>query len=175
MYSTASPRGSPKISSCILRKFIKYQAVQASLKGVGENGLFGFKGELTLRDANGEDLVLFNLPMCYDQTYLSEKYGKTTRPILGEYVYQIVGNELHLTTVVPASWILDDARVFPVVIDPTASSYQGGIYPFERYNYGCSYTVGVNVPAGTITGWYAQWQVTATGEVGCPKAYPKSV
>jgi hypothetical protein len=133
------------------------------VEGVGENGLFGFKGELTLRDANGEDLVLFNLPMCYDQTYLSEKYGKTTRPILGEYVYQIAGNELHLTTVVPASWILDDARVFPVVIDPTASSYQGGIYPFERYNYGCSYTVGVNVPAGTITGWYAQWQVTATG------------
>lgn len=49
------------------------------------------------------------------------------------------------------------------MIDPTASSYQGGIYPFERYNYGCSYTIGVNVPAGTITGWYAQWQVTATG------------
>ena len=133
------------------------------VEGVGENGAFGFKGELTLRDANGEDLVLFNLPMCYDQTYFTEKYGKATRPILGEYVHQIVGNELYLTTVVPASWILDDERVFPVVIDPTASSYQGGIYPFERYNYGCSYTVGVNVPAGTITGWYAQWQVTATG------------
>ncbi|NBV91639.1 MAG: hypothetical protein EBR91_05685, partial [Flavobacteriia bacterium] len=133
------------------------------IEGVGENGSFGFKGELTLQGADGQDLILFNLPMCYDQTYFSDKYGEPVRPILGEYVYQIIGNELHLTTVVPASWVLDDARVFPLVIDPTASSFQGGTYPFERYNYGCSYTLGVNVPAGTITGWYAQWQVTATG------------
>jgi hypothetical protein len=133
------------------------------IEGVGENGAFGFKGELTLQGADGQDLILFNLPLCYDQTYLSDKYGESVRPILGEYVYQIIGNELHLTTVVPASWVLDDARVFPLVIDPTASSFQGGSYPFERYNYGCSYTLGVNVPAGTITGWYAQWQVTATG------------
>jgi len=133
------------------------------IEGVGERGAFGFKGELTLQGADGQDLILFNLPICYDQTYLSDKYGESVRPILGEYVYKIIGNELHLTTVVPASWVLDDARVFPLVIDPTVSSYQGGYYPFDRYNYGCSYTVGVSVPAGTITGWYAQWQVTATG------------
>ena len=133
------------------------------IEGIGENGKFGFKGALTLQGSDGQDLILFNLPLCYDQTYLSDKYGESARPILGEYVYKIIGNELFLTTVVPASWILDEARVFPLVIDPTASSYQGGIYPFNRYYYGCSYTLGVNVPAGTITGWYAQWQVTATG------------
>ena len=133
------------------------------VEGIGERGTIGFSGVLNVVGANGDILLTFNLPVCYDQSYLTKSETEPEKPILGEYVYEVINGELKLSVVVPTNWLLDEKRQYPVVIDPTASSYQGPYYSFERYSWGCNYNIAVSVPAGTVTGWYAQWQVTATG------------
>ena len=133
------------------------------VEGIGERGTIGFSGVLNVVGANGDLLLTFNLPVCYDQSYLTKSETEPEKPILGEYVYEVINGELKLSVVVPTNWLLDEKRQYPVVIDPTASSYQGPYYSFERYSWGCNYNIAVSVPAGTVTGWYAQWQVTATG------------
>ena len=149
------------------------------IRGEGVEGQYGFSGELIVQNAKGENILNFRTPIYYDQnTYVNEitegipadqvpQVDPQSRPRAerGFYVYQMNGNELALSVVVSTDWLMAPERSYPVIIDPTVSNSDFSFRPFNSYGYSaaCSYSLPVFVPAGTVTGWYAQFQCYANG------------
>lgn len=119
----------------------------------------GWKGELILRDQNGDNKAYFRAPVYYDS---NTSRDASDNVVAGEYRYQLSPSGiLELSVVIAADWLLAEDRIYPVTIDPTVSGTQTGTISLDYGSAGCSTNFNVNVPAGTVTGYYGTWSIYA--------------
>ena len=127
-------------------------------RGEGIATADGWEGELLITDRNGTPQATFHTLLFHDSN------GST---ISGSYLYHQKGRKLQLSVLVPADWLLDANRVYPVTIDPTATNSFSGFTSIAGtggYSGTCVQAVNVNVPAGTISATAADYTIqTATG------------
>lgn len=120
-------------------------------------------GHLLVRNAKGEEMMRMASAFCYDAA------GNW---VLAEYRFTREGNRVKLETHVPAAWLHDADRVFPLVIDPLVtgptSTYPNAFMPscfFPNYNVD---SILINVPAAitvnnlSVTGSYYADPFTST-------------
>ncbi|MCC7301343.1 MAG: gliding motility-associated C-terminal domain-containing protein [Bacteroidia bacterium] len=118
--------------------------------GKEENG--GWSGDLSLLNSKNEEIARFTAPVCFDAS------GKW---ITGTWALDLGENagEKRLILRIPAQWLRDPERTFPVVIDPLVigptAMWTGGQMPsciVPQYN---ADSIQVTVPAGiSIIGLY---------------------
>lgn len=116
----------------------------------GNSGVKGYKGDMKLVNEQGEAVAHFNAPLCYDA---NNAYT------IGEYKINFENGKYLLEIHVPASWLHDPSRSFPVTIDPLVtgptSTWASGTMPsciIPSYNKD---SIAVTIPAGiSITGLY---------------------
>jgi hypothetical protein len=122
-------------------------------RGEGTTTANGWEGELIITDRQGMPQATFQLLLFHDS-------DRST--ISGSYQYHQRGNQLQLSVIVPADWLLDAARVYPVTIDPTATNSFSGFTSIagpSAYSGACVQTVNVAVPAGVISGTSADYTI----------------
>ncbi|MBS4013113.1 MAG: hypothetical protein KGZ97_05055, partial [Bacteroidetes bacterium] len=152
------------------------------LKGDGFETNFGWQGSLIITDEKGAYMGAFELPVFFEgkmtsfssldiacgdyfsvdiDNSIADKKEKSF--IEGSYRYEIEGNILKLTTVVPLEWLMAENRVFPVTIDPTVTNtYSAG-------NIGSCLNPEVNevtkyitaTAGAVVTQTASQWRYTA--------------
>ena len=115
--------------------------------GEGSESENGWAGEIFLLNTSGETKLIFETPFYYDS---NSDHSEEHDGVTGAYEYELVGNELKLSVVVDADWLLDSERIYPVTIDPTASNSQGGNRNIQRYNWGCNYSMNVTLPGTPV-------------------------
>lgn len=106
-----------------------------------------WQGDLVIHSPEGNEMARMRMPVYYDSNNAFAK---------GSYTFSVSNNKVKITTVVPAKWLNDKARIFPVVIDPLLTgptvTWTGGTMPsclLPSYN---ADSILVTVPA----------QITAT-------------
>jgi len=114
---------------------------------IADNG-----SSLTVKDVDGKAVAEIKYPFCYDSNHNS---------ITGSYKLYKQQNGYRIELVVPATWLNDKARVYPVTIDPLVTGITSVWYRSKIascYNAIEDTTVLlVDVPGRTtITGFYIQ-------------------
>ncbi|TND07960.1 MAG: PKD domain-containing protein [Bacteroidetes bacterium] len=113
-------------------------------------GEYNGKDEVWLQDAQGAIRSKFHTPVCFDAN---------KKTIAGEYELKKINGKHKLILRVPAAWLNDPQRVYPVVIDPLVTgpltTWTGGAMPscfLPAYNVD---SIQVWKPAQvTLTGFY---------------------
>lgn len=121
------------------------------LENGGSDAHGGWSGDLSVLGPKNEEAARFSAPICFDAN------GNW---ILGSWVLGIGENNVKTLSIrIPASWLSDPNRVYPVVVDPLVigptSTWTGGQMPsciVPVYN---ADSILVTVPAGiSIVGLY---------------------
>jgi gliding motility-associated-like protein len=120
-------------------------------------------GMLELKDAAGEVRATFSTPVFYDNA------GKAIR---GTYQWEITPAGYRIRILVPAEWLLDENRAYPVVLDPTISNtYASGLGVqdwMNTFNANCQATMGLTLPAGpslSVTNSSIQYTIRSMGTI----------
>ncbi|MBL7913719.1 MAG: SprB repeat-containing protein [Bacteroidia bacterium] len=107
--------------------------------GKEENGMWF--GELEVLNASNSKVGIFEKLVYFDASENSE--------IEGGYKISKDGNNIRISAFVPAHWLTNSARVFPVVIDPTLTgTYSSGVIG-SSYNAYCTVNMNVTIPANS--------------------------
>lgn len=120
-----------------------------------ENGKYAdgsWQGDVVARDAGGREIARFRMPLVFDADHKYEK---------GSYTIKRSGENYILQTRIPAQWLNDPQRLFPIVIDPLVTgpttTWAGGTMPsciLPSYN---SDSILITVPpAITVTALMVQ-------------------
>ncbi|MDD3878239.1 MAG: gliding motility-associated C-terminal domain-containing protein [Bacteroidales bacterium] len=105
----------------------------------------------------GEETARINQPVFSDSGN-----DRATNNIEGAYKLTQTGPNTYLIyIVIPSSWLLNPARVYPVVIDPSVNTNSGAIVNSCYYPAYQSSNLAITVPAGTITNTYLRWDFRA--------------
>jgi len=108
------------------------------------------KDELCVFDASGQILARMMTPVCFDAA------GKV---VAGTYVLRPIRSQTMLMIQVPASWLNDPQRAYPVVIDPLivgpTANWTGGNMPSCLLNSYNVDSIQITKPAAvTATGFF---------------------
>lgn len=128
-----------------------------SVKGIGQTKA-GFFEKVMILDENGKEKLRYQRPYYEDnlKTALQGKDRKTEKHINGAYQVAVVGNEVTLSVLIPAEWILSPERRFPVKIDPVVTTPGPGGAPTApgsviTYNsYGSTQTADFSTPTPSM-------------------------
>ncbi len=109
-------------------------------------------GSFIVTGTNGKTVAELKSPLCYDSRKNS---------ILGSYHIQKQAGGYRLEVAVPAAWINDPLRQYPVTIDPVVNgplaTYSGGIIPSCVYPQFDTASIVVTIPGKiTITNFFVQ-------------------
>lgn len=132
------------------------------VKGEGISTHTGWKGELLILNEKQETKGKFELPYYYDSSTNRDSLQHWTE---GEYRYNEIPGGIELTLAVKAEWLLDPERVYPVIIDPTASNslpQYGNVRGDSGFASSCQQQMNVNVPANSyVTNVNSQYYINA--------------
>ncbi|KMQ70789.1 GEVED domain-containing protein [Chryseobacterium koreense] len=105
-------------------------------------------------DVDGKVIYEYSAPEIVED-YSSDVMGLPAQ-MSPEISFEKDGDFINLFIKVKAKWIVDEARTYPIAIDPTATAY-----PFTaNYSSGQTYSSGGgsgNIAAGYSGGWYRGW------------------
>lgn len=114
----------------------------------------GWTGNIVIKNARGEQQAKLRAPVCFDQSQ---------QIIMAGYTFVKIYDVYRLATTVPASWLLDPERSYPVIIDPPVTgpttTWTGGAMPScltPSYNVD---SILVTIPGGISV---TQLNVTAS-------------
>lgn len=111
---------------------------------------------ISLIDNNGQKIVSYLRPYFYDNNGTGS--GNSA---YGSYVMELNGNSLTVGIKIPVSWLLNQQRIYPVIIDPTADYYPDDIawWTGRVYDDGDEYDGNLRVgwqdssPDRWVNGW----------------------
>lgn len=131
----------------------------------GEKGQRGTKAEIEVYDEKGTPVGGFSMPYIFDSKIISNKDDLQNHSFIADYQLEKTTNGYRLRILVPTQWLLDDARVYPVTIDPTASNIAPStVIGLSSNNTSstCTATTSVTLPAGSnVVGVSFSYQITA--------------
>ena len=135
---------------------------------IGENWM----GELVVRDKKGNEQARFRTPVFYDSN--KDASQKENSFLVGSYHLIQRDGKNSLEIIVPANWLNDASRVFPITIDPIVTgpttTWAGGTIPSCTFPTGSNATINVTIPAAVtvsnvyVTSSYYANPATATWE-----------
>lgn len=79
--------------------------------------------EMNVYDASGQHMIQYEKPMIYESASPSPERTEDDFRIFGNYRLVSINNEWYIETIVDLAWLRSKDRIFPVIIDPTASYY----------------------------------------------------
>lgn len=154
---TQKPNANLAGGTIVFTEFVTLPQGWKITEGNGKQSNYGWQGELLILNSKGEQKGKFELPVYYDNYKPVDKDNVTNHAIEGAYQYRIKGNIVELSTIVPADWLMESQRVFPVTIDPVASNtYRDGDIPTDEGfrnlpgSSTCPGTMTVIVPPGAV-------------------------
>ncbi|MDD3875875.1 MAG: hypothetical protein PHT69_04600, partial [Bacteroidales bacterium] len=116
-----------------------------------------FFGDLIVKNSLGNETARINQPVFSDSGN-----DRATNNIEGAYKLTQTGPNTYLIyVVIPTSWLLDPARIYPVVIDPSVSTSSSAIINTCFYPTYQSSSLSITVPIGIITNTYLRWDFIA--------------
>ncbi|MDD3875876.1 MAG: gliding motility-associated C-terminal domain-containing protein [Bacteroidales bacterium] len=130
---------------------------ELSYADVVNSGSDIFFGDLVIKNTLGEETARINQPVFSDSGN-----DRATNNIEGAYKFTQTGPNTYLIyIVIPSSWLLNPARVYPVVIDPAVTTNSGSVVNSCYFPTYQSSNLAITVPAGTITNTYLRWDFRA--------------
>lgn len=158
----AAPQNLPANGELLFTEFVTLPQGWKIVRGEGEETATGWKGELLLKDLTGHAQGKFELPYYYDSN-TERQYDDQW--IVGEYRYHETEKGIELSVAVKADWLLSPHRVYPVIIDPTASNslpQYGNVRGRNGFSTACQQQLNVNVPANSyVTNVNSQYYIWA--------------
>ncbi len=124
-------------------------------KGEVHNG--NWMGELVVYDADQNEKARFRTPVFYDSN--TDPLKRENSFLVGTYrLTEAIGKYI-LEIIVPADWLKNPQRVFPITIDPIVTgptvTWSGGMIPSCWFPAASSATINVSIPANiTITNFF---------------------
>lgn len=136
------PQGIPSDGYIIFKEKVKLPFNwQIRKSGAGEEKKNSWFGELEVLNESGEKLGTFENLIFYDEGVDSE--------IQGGYILEKTTEGYTISTMVPAQWLLNPSRVFPLTIDPTLSNTYSSGNIGSSYNAYCTVNMNVTIPANS--------------------------
>ena len=126
------------------------------LKGEEEGG--NWMGELVVYDTEQKEKARFRTPVFYDSNIDASQQANSF--LVGTYrLIEKENGKYQLEIIVPADWLKDPQRVFPITIDPIVTgptaTWAGGIISSCWFPASSSSTLNVTIPASiTITNFF---------------------
>jgi len=122
-----------------------------------------WRGSLKVVDPAGELKAEYSPPQYYDAE---------EKAIAGLYQWELSPQGYQLRVLVPAWWLLHEATVYPVVIDPTITNTYGanqGVQDYiVQFNANCQASMPLALPAGPllqVTNTSTQYTIRSMGNI----------
>lgn len=137
--------------------------------GEGEMKSAGWAGNLYVMNSEGNIVSKISNPLLYDSFGSNRKEDMKGHVGMGTYQLERTNSGYIIKLIVPAAWLNNEALVYPVTIDPTATNTYASNQAVQdkntQFNANCQVTMAVTMPAGTyqVTGTNTSWRMWAKG------------
>ena len=131
----------------------------------------GWAGSLEIVNEHQEVVSTISRPLLYDSFETNDKSAMKGHIGRGAYQLEKVSDGYIVKLLVAASWLNNEALVYPVTIDPTATNTYANNQAVQdkntQFNSNCQATMNVTIPAGAyqVTGTNITWRMWAKGYI----------
>ncbi|MBN9294832.1 MAG: gliding motility-associated C-terminal domain-containing protein [Flavobacteriia bacterium] len=136
------------------------------------NSSKAYQGELLIMNEVGNQVSSISKALIYDANPVVDN-SNTGNAFVADYSFENIGaNQYRVSIKIPAKWLLNGQRKFPVTIDPTLSNNYAGNLGIEdrntQFSAGCQTQLNIVLPGGNsqvVTNTNARYTIIAKGEI----------